>query len=357
MAAQASGVGAGGVGSAGAGGAGENLRVGLIGLGAMGRHHARVIRETDGMDLVAVADPGGDRFGVAGGLSVGKDVASIIDAGLDAAMVAVPTVYHEEVALALAEAGVHTMVEKPIAHDVPAGRRVADAFEEAGLTGAVGYVERCNPAIVALREKVAENFLGEIYQIQTFRQGPFPARISDVGVVKDLATHDVDLAAFVAGSPYASIYARTTHRSGREFEDMVLATGQLADGTMVGHTVNWLSPFKERMTVVTGEDGALVADTLNADLTFHANGEKTTNLWESMASFRGVSEGDSIRYSLQRTEPLRTEHGAFRDAIVSGGTNIVTMREGLHTVRAVEAVLESARDASVVRLDGSAAGA
>jgi predicted dehydrogenase len=202
-----------GAGGAGAGGAGENLRVGLIGLGAMGRHHARVIRETDGMDLVAVADPGGDRFGVAGGLSVGKDVASIIDAGIDAAMVAVPTVYHEEVALALAEAGVHTMVEKPIAHDVPAGRRVADAFEEVGLTGAVGYVERCNPAIVALREKVAENFLGEIYQIQTFRQGPFPARISDVGVVKDLATHDVDLAAFVAGSPYASIYARTTHRS------------------------------------------------------------------------------------------------------------------------------------------------
>jgi predicted dehydrogenase len=164
-----------GAGGAGAGGAGENLRVGLIGLGAMGRHHARVIRETDGMDLVAVADPGGDRFGVAGGLSVGKDVASIIDAGIDAAMVAVPTVYHEEVALALAEAGVHTMVEKPIAHDVPAGRRVADAFEEVGLTGAVGYVERCNPAIVALREKVAENFLGEIYQIQTFRQGPFPA--------------------------------------------------------------------------------------------------------------------------------------------------------------------------------------
>src|SRR5690625_6156295 len=71
------------------------------------------------------------------------------------------------------------------------------------------------------------------------------------------------------------------------------------------------------MTVVTGQDGALVADTLNADLTFHANGEKATNLWESMASFRGVSEGDSITYSLQRTEPLYTEHTAFRDAITS----------------------------------------
>ena len=82
------------------------LRVGLIGLGSMGRHHARVIRATEGMELVAVADPGGDRFGVAGELPVLPDVHALIDAGLDAAMVAVPTVYHEDVALALAEAGV-----------------------------------------------------------------------------------------------------------------------------------------------------------------------------------------------------------------------------------------------------------
>ena len=106
----------------------RNLRVGLIGLGSMGRHHARVIRATPGMELVAVADPGGDRFGVAGDLELLPDVAALIDVGLDAAMVAVPTVYHEEVALALAEAGVPTMVEKPIAHSVQAGRRVADAW-------------------------------------------------------------------------------------------------------------------------------------------------------------------------------------------------------------------------------------
>src|SRR5690625_6613178 len=124
---------------------------------------------------------------------------------------------------------------------------------------------------------------------------------------------------------------------------MVSVAGCLADGTITNHMVNWLSPFKERMTVSAGQDGAQVADTLNADLTFHANGEKATNLWESMASFRGVSEGGSITYSLQRTEPLYTEHTAFRDAITSDGTNIVTMREGLHTVRTVEAVLESAR--------------
>ena len=136
------------------------LRVGLIGLGSMGRHHARVIRATEGMELVAVADPGGDRFGVAGELPVLPDVHALIDAGLDAAMVAVPTVYHEDVALALAEAGVHTMVEKPIAHDAAAGRRVAAAFAERGLVGAVGYVERCNPALRALRERLDAGELG-----------------------------------------------------------------------------------------------------------------------------------------------------------------------------------------------------
>ena len=336
---------------------GKNLRAGLIGLGMMGRHHARNLKALEGVDLVAVADAHGDPHGAAAGLEILPDVEALIAAGIDYAVVAVPTQFHRDVALRLADAGVHTLVEKPLAFDIGEAEEITAAFEAAGLVGAVGYIERYNPALQEMRKRIADGQLGEIYQIATRRQGGFPARIADVGVVKDLATHDLDLTAWVAQSPYAQVAATSTRRSGREDEDMVSIAGRLADDTITNHMVNWLSPFKERMTVVTGEDGALVADTLNADLTFHANGEKTTNLWESMASFRGVSEGDSIRYSLQRTEPLRTEHGAFRDAIVSGGTNIVTMREGLHTVRAVEAVLESARDASVVRLDGSAAGA
>ncbi|PZU39886.1 MAG: dehydrogenase, partial [Arsenicicoccus sp.] len=124
------------------------IRMGLIGLGSMGRHHARVIREVEGMELVAVADPSGDKHGVAGSLPVLADVAGLVAEGIDAAMVAVPTYLHEEVALALAEAGVHTMVEKPIAATVESGRRVAQAFDAAGLVGAVGYVERCNPALL-----------------------------------------------------------------------------------------------------------------------------------------------------------------------------------------------------------------
>ncbi|WP_193105410.1 Gfo/Idh/MocA family protein [Brachybacterium sp. FME24] len=333
---------------------GKNLRAGLIGLGMMGRHHARNLQALEGVDLVAVADAYGDPHGAAVGLEVLPDVEALIAAGIDYAVVAVPTQFHRDVALSLAQAGVHTLVEKPLAFDIDEAVEIAGAFEKAGLVGAVGYIERYNPALQEMRKRIADGQLGEIYQIVTRRQGAFPARIADVGVVKDLATHDLDLTAWVAQSPYASVAAASTRRSGREDEDMVSIAGRLADETITNHLVNWLTPFKERVTVVTGEKGALVGDTINADLTFHANGEATTNLWESMASFRGVSEGDSITYALQRKEPLLTEHEAFRDAVNGDSSNIVTMREGLHTVRAVEAVLASARDGQVVSLDGPA---
>ncbi|WP_366181048.1 Gfo/Idh/MocA family oxidoreductase [Actinomyces timonensis] len=329
------------------------LRVGLIGLGSMGRHHARVIRATPGMELVAVADPGGDRFGAADGLPVLPDAGALIDVGLDAAVVAVPTVHHEEAALALAEAGVATMVEKPIAHSAEAGRRVAEAFSSRGLVGAVGYVERCNPALRALRARLDAGGLGEVYQVITRRQGPFPARISDVGVVKDLATHDIDLAAWVAGSRYASISAHVAHRSGRDNEDMVVAVGRLANGVIVNHIVNWLTPFKERTTIVTGEKGAYVADTLTGDLTFHANGTVASS-WDQVAAFRGVSEGDVVRHAIEKREPLVLEHERFRDAVVAGAgaasNEIVTMDEGVATLEVVEAVLASAAENRTVGL-------
>lgn len=327
----------------------EDLRVGLIGLGAMGRHHARVIRATPGMDLVAVADPGGDRYGVAGDLAVLPDVEAMIAVGLDAAMVAVPTSLHEDVALALAAAGVHTMIEKPIAHTVEAGKRVAAAFAEAGLVGAVGYVERCNPALLALREKVQQGVLGDIYQITTSRQGPFPARISDVGVVKDLATHDVDLTPWLASSRYAVIDAHVAHLSGREHEDLLVASGRLANGVIVNHLVNWLSPRKERQCVVTGERGALVADMLTSDLTFYENGTQETD-WEALASFRGVAEGDVTRFSLLKREPLAVEQENFRDAVRGDLSGIVSMEEGVHTLEVVEACLESASTGRTVEL-------
>ncbi|NYE94889.1 putative dehydrogenase [Psychromicrobium silvestre] len=330
----------------------RTLRVGLIGLGMMGRHHARVIREVEGLELVAVADAFGDPHGVAGGLPVLGSVDELIEVGLDMAVAAVPTGMHEEVGLALAAAGVHTLVEKPIAASTAAGQRLVDAFDARGIVGAVGHIERFNPALQSLRKRLQAGELGEVYQIATRRQGPFPARIADVGVVKDLGTHDIDLTAWLAQSEFETIFARTTTRSGRPHEDMVAATGQLANGTITNHLVNWLSPMKERLTVVTGEKGAFVADTITADLTFFENGTVATQ-WESMAAFRGVSEGNVTRLAIPKAEPLRTEHEAFRDAVLGVRNDVVTMREGLNTLRVAEAVLESAGAGQMVRVSGS----
>jgi UDP-N-acetylglucosamine 3-dehydrogenase len=329
------------------------LRAGLIGLGSLGRHHARVLRSLDGVELVALADAMGDNHGVAGGLPVGRDVAHLIAVGIDMAVVAVPTAEHERVGLALAEAGVHAMVEKPIAENSAAGLRLAEAFESAGLVGAVGHIERFNPALQEMRRRIEDGQLGEVYQISTQRQGPFPGRIADVGVVKDLASHDIDLTAWVAQSEYASVAAQTAHRSGRPYEDMIAATGILENGVITSHLVNWLSPMKVRTTTVTGERGALVADTSSADLTFYANGTFLTE-WESILPFRGVTEGDIIRYALAKREPLLVEHQTFVDAVRGGENHVVTMREGLRALEVAEAALESARTGTTVRLDRAA---
>ncbi|MGJ7442405.1 Gfo/Idh/MocA family oxidoreductase [Aquipuribacter sp. MA13-6] len=326
-----------------------NLRAGLIGLGMMGRNHARVLRTMDGVDLVAVADPGGDPHGAAGSLELLPDVQALIAAGIDMAVVAVPTVFHEEVTTALAEAGVHVMVEKPLAPDEASATRIAEAFSSRGLVGCVGHIERFNPALQELKRRLAAGDLGELYQVVTRRQGPFPARINDVGVVKDLATHDIDLTAWVTGRSYTSVSARTAHRSGRDFEDMVAAVGMLEGDVVTNHLVNWLTPFKERVTVVTGEKGAFVADTLVSDLTFYANGTVPTE-WDSVASFRGVSEGDVVRPAIAKREPLLRENEAFRDAVLGKDSDVVTMEQGLRTVVVAEACITAAREGRVVDL-------
>ncbi|KGN32403.1 dehydrogenase [Knoellia sinensis KCTC 19936] len=326
-----------------------NLRAGLIGLGMMGRHHGRVLGSLPGVDLVAVADPGGDVHGIAGGRPVLENIEQLIQQGIDYCMVAVPTIYHEEVGLALAEAGVHAIIEKPLAQDTPAATKVADAFEAKGLVGAVGHIERYNPALQEARRRLEAGDLGDVYQVSTRRQGPFPARIADVGVVKDLGTHDIDLTAWVTQQTFTAVAARTAYKSGREFEDLVAVTGQLSNGVVTNHLVNWLSPLKERVTIITGEKGAFVADTLTADLTFYANGEIATT-WHDIAQFRGVSEGDVVRFAIAKPEPLRVEHEQFRDAVLGKEADIVTMKQGLETVRVAEACIESAKTGQTVTL-------
>lgn len=326
-----------------------DLRAGLVGFGQMGRNHARVLQSLPGIELVGIADPVAVGSPALPGVPFVGDVADLTALGIDMAVVSVPTVDHEAIATHLAEHGVHTLVEKPVTPDVLAAERLAAAFEAAGVICCVGHIERYNPALQEMRRRLEHGEVGEVYQIATRRQGPFPERISDVGVVLDLATHDIDLTAWVAQRGYLNVAARTANRSGREHEDLVAAVGTLEGGIVVSHLVNWLSPLKERITVVTGERGSLVADTVSADLTFFANGVAPVR-WDAVASFQGVVQGDVTKYAFPKREPLVIELEAFRDAVLGKTDRTVSVRDAARTVAVAEALIAASDSDHTVRL-------
>src|ERR1035441_2764325 len=125
------------------------LRAGVVGLGTMGRHHVRVLRELPGVELVGATDPeprtraAADRT-----ISVTADLDELLVLGIDMCVVASPTLTHTDIGLRLADAGVHTLIEKPLASDPESGRLLAKAFEMRGLVGAVGHIESYSPAVV-----------------------------------------------------------------------------------------------------------------------------------------------------------------------------------------------------------------
>jgi predicted dehydrogenase len=191
--------------------------------------------------------------------------------------------------------------------------------------------------------------LGEIYQISTRRLGPFPSRIADVGVIMDLATHDIDLTAWISNSSYGSVSAQSAVRSGRAHEDLVTIVAQLVNGVVANHIVNWLSPLKERKTIITGEKGTFVVDTLTSDLTFYANGTVSVSQ-DRIAHFKGVSQGDIHIYAFDKPEPLRLEHENFRDAVLGKDASIVTLTEGAQTVLVAASALRSIKNQETVTL-------
>jgi predicted dehydrogenase len=243
-------------------------------------------------------------------------------------------------ALNMADAGVHTLIEKPLADSVAAAEDIRDAFAGQSFVGAVGHVERFNPALQEMARRMREGELGRVISIATERVGPFPNRIQDVGVVKDLATHDIDIAQWVGGAPFAGISGELAHKMGRPHEDLVVAIGRLENDIVVSINVNWLTPVKRRAVRVLGERGALEADLLTGDLRFFANAEVDSQ-WDAMAALKGVSEGDMIQYAFVKREPLAVEHEMFRAAITNGSAEgVVSLDEGVSILRVAEQIAE-----------------
>jgi UDP-N-acetylglucosamine 3-dehydrogenase len=315
------------------------LKVGVIGLGVMGKNHARVLSNMASVEELVLYDPVGADIGQLHGREVSDNLDSFLSQKFDYCVVSSPTSTHRDIALKLASLNTPALIEKPLAFSVDEAIEISEAFESRGLLGAVGHIERYNPAIIALREKLDTGILGKIFQITTRRVGPYSGRIRDVGVVKDLASHDIDLVLSISRSSYKSLNCQLSSPLNSGHEDSLFAIGELENGVHFSHVVNWISPTKERVTSVLGENGLMVADTLTGDLAFYENGT-SVNTWDTAEVLRGVSEGAVHKIAVAKVEPLIQEHKVFQAALGSGArSEVVSISQGLEVLKVAERFL------------------
>lgn len=327
-------------------------RVAVIGVGSMGKNHARVYSELPEAELVAVADENeanatsvGNTFGARGY----TDYRALLEKEKpEAVSIAVPTALHETVALAALEAGAHILVEKPIAATLEEGQHIIEAARRYQRCLMVGHIVRFNPAIQLLKIKLQSGELGRIFQIFCRRAGPFPARIRDVGVVIDLAPHDVDIMRFLVEQDPDRVYAETAQRIHTEHEDLLFGMLHFPSGITGALEINWLTPTKVREVLVLGERGLFRVDDLVQDLYFYENAQASGELWPTLRTIKGVSEGTLTRFTMQRYEPLKAELQAFLKAVRGQVAVPVTGEDGLAALRLALALVESGRTHQIV---------
>jgi len=313
-------------------GAGGPLRLGVVGVGVMGANHARVLADLAEVKLVGIADPDQkqrDLVSKALGCAGHADVEALIAAGVDAITIAAPTHLHRDLALTCIRHGVHILVEKPIASSVEEGRAIIAAAQRAGLTLMIGHVERFNPAVESIKAAIRDE---DILSIAITRVGPFPPRMSNVGVVIDLAVHDIDLIRWFTDSDIVEVQPQLSNAIA-EREDIALLQFRTASGVLAHINTNWLTPFKARSVTVATRKKYIMGDLLTRQVTecfgFQPDGSY---------SMRHLSVGYA--------EPLRAELQAFVSAIQLGERPAVTGEEGVASLEIAIRCLEGSAVAS-----------
>jgi len=327
------------------------LRVALVGAGQMGRHHARVVSESDAAELVAIVDRDESAEAVAT-LRHAPLLRSLDDllAGEppDLAIVAIPTEAHAAATTQLLEAGVHVLVEKPIAATTEEAEQLIELATLRNRVLSVGHVERFNPAVRALRDRLRTNDLGRVFQVHTRRLSPFPARVGDTGVAFDLATHDLDLMCELAGLP-VRLSAESDRKAHRSHEDLLAAIIRFDTGVIGLLEANWLTPTKVRQLAVTGERGMFVVDYLNQHLTLYENAHESES-WSTLDVFDGVTEGNVVRFAIPRVEPLHAQLHAVLTAVRGGEVEYVDGQAGLRALRLALAVVKAGSSGASIQL-------
>jgi predicted dehydrogenase len=291
------------------------LRIGVIGAGVMGSNHARVLAEIPGLQLVGVADPDKQQQDLVKrvlGCAAVSEYEALLELGLDAVTIAAPTHLHHPIALACIQRGIHVLVEKPIASSPEEGHEIIAAARRAGVTLMVGHVERFNPAVQTIKDAIRGE---EILSIAITRVGPFPPRMSNVGVVIDLAVHDIDLVRWFTESEIIEVQPQLSSAVA-EREDIALLQFRTASGVLAHINTNWLTPFKARQITVATRGKYIMGDLLTRQVTecfgFQPDGSY---------SMRHLSVGHA--------EPLRAELQAYITAIRSGTAPAVTGEQGV----------------------------
>ena len=322
-------------------------RVAVIGVGTMGARHARVYRELPGANLVAVADVDATRAGMIAerfGVPAYTDHHELVERERpEAVSVAVPTSEHLRVAGDLLGLGCHVLVEKPIAATLDEARALVALAEATRRVLRVGHVERFNPAVVELRRRVAAGEIGRVLEMRARRLGPRPARVRDVGVALDLATHDLDLMRWLAGEEATSVAAAVRRRTGADREDWFSGTVRFADGTLGTVESSWLAAAPLRELLVVGQRGAFLVDYVAWSLRLAGFAESPTGALVPIA----------------KGEPLVAELEEFLDIArgrsLVGGVRGADGRDGLAALALALALLEAADpDSSMASVTSSA---
>jgi UDP-N-acetylglucosamine 3-dehydrogenase len=320
--------------------------MGLAGLGSMGRNHLRNLLEADGIDLVAVADPSVDarqfaRERAGEGALVYEQPTDMLDSvELDAVIVAVPTTRHFQVAMAAIRRGVSVLVEKPIAATIVEAQELVRAADETGVTFQVGHIERFNPVVQALAERLRQGDLSRIHSIKTIRGGPLPNRIQDVGVAIDLATHDIDIMVFLTGERPIRVSAESSRQVHSAHEDLLYGLLHFPSGIIGLIDVNWLTPEKQRRIVVLGTEGMFQADYLTQSLTFVRGPVERTPTYHG--GYAPTFAGETVEIPVESSEPLRLELDAFFSAVREKRRGVVSGADGLTALSVAKRLLTAA---------------
>jgi predicted dehydrogenase len=303
------------------------VRVGVIGIGNMGWHHARVLSLLRDAELVGVADPSEERGRLAEqqfGCRWFADYSALLPE-VEAVCIAVPTLLHHRVGLAALQAGVHVLIEKPIAATQDEAIDLIGAAESAGRLQ-VGHIERFNPAFRELLKVVAGE---EIVVLEARRHSPNPDRANDVSVVLDLMIHDIDLVLELAAAPVVRL-AAAGGRSGDGPIDYVNATLAFANGVVASLTASKMAHRKVRRLYTHCRNSLMETDFLNHNLRIHRRSHGSFSADHGELVYR--NDGFIEEVSTTSIEPLYAELEHFLQCVRGVETPAV---DGLQASRAL----------------------